>query len=133
MRFKAASRVRGLSDAAFREAFGTGEQCRNTSARWLHPSGLRPSRALLPDTPAVVSVQSLQEADLAHLRHDPPFDQAGADDLVRCDPSGRDGEERDIFGGTGPPVGHRVGDGLDDEAENHGGDGPERVGKPPSG
>ena len=28
MRFKVASRVRGLSDEAFREAFGTEEQCR---------------------------------------------------------------------------------------------------------
>ena len=33
MDFKVASRVRGLSDAAFREAFGTEEQCRNALAR----------------------------------------------------------------------------------------------------
>ena len=33
MGFKVASRVRGLSDAAFREAFGTGEQCRSAPAR----------------------------------------------------------------------------------------------------
>ena len=33
MGFKVASRVRGVSDAAFREAFGTEEQCRSTLAR----------------------------------------------------------------------------------------------------
>ena len=33
MKLKVASRVRGLSDAAFREAFGTEEQCRSTLAR----------------------------------------------------------------------------------------------------
>ena len=33
MGFKVASRVRGLSDAAFREAFGTEEQCRSALAR----------------------------------------------------------------------------------------------------
>ena len=41
----------------------------------LHPSGPRPSRALLPDTPAVASVQPLREADLAHRGHDPPFER----------------------------------------------------------
>ena len=33
MKLKVASWVRGLIDAAFREAFGTGEQCRNALAR----------------------------------------------------------------------------------------------------
>ena len=33
MGFKVASRVRGLSDAEFREAFGTEEQCRSALAR----------------------------------------------------------------------------------------------------
>ena len=33
MRFKVASRVRGLSDGAFREAFGTEEQCRSALVR----------------------------------------------------------------------------------------------------
>ena len=32
MGFKVASRVRGLSDEAFREAFGTEEQCRTALA-----------------------------------------------------------------------------------------------------
>ena len=30
MTFRVASRVRGLSDEAFREAFGTEDQCRST-------------------------------------------------------------------------------------------------------
>ena len=40
MRFKVASRVRGLSDEAFREAFGTEEQCR--AALLLSTEGLAP-------------------------------------------------------------------------------------------
>ena len=41
MRFKVASRVRGLSDEAFREAFGTEEQCRR---RWSGCAGRTMSR-----------------------------------------------------------------------------------------
>ena len=70
--------------------------------------------------------QPLQEADLAHRGHDPPFDQAAADGLVRGHLSGRDGEERHLVGGTGPPFGGQARDGLDDEAEDHGRDGPVR-------
>ena len=39
MGFKVASRVRGLSDAAFREAFGTEEQCRTALVRLRWPDG----------------------------------------------------------------------------------------------
>ena len=39
MRFKVASRVRGLSDEAFREAFGTEEQCRAALLRLRWPGG----------------------------------------------------------------------------------------------
>ena len=39
MRFKVASRVRGLSDEAFREAFGTKEQCRAALVRLRWPDG----------------------------------------------------------------------------------------------
>ncbi len=38
-RFKVASRVRGLSDEAFREAFGTEEQCRAALVRLRWPGG----------------------------------------------------------------------------------------------
>ena len=43
MRFKVASRVRGLSDEAFREAFGTEEQCRTALVRlrWPESGALR--------------------------------------------------------------------------------------------
>ena len=39
MRFKVASRVRGLSDVAFREALGTEEQCRAALLRLRWPDG----------------------------------------------------------------------------------------------
>ncbi|MCY4593037.1 MAG: IS1595 family transposase [Alphaproteobacteria bacterium] len=39
IRFKVASRVRGLSDEAFREAFGTEEQCRAALLRLRWPDG----------------------------------------------------------------------------------------------
>ena len=39
MGFKVASRVRGLSDEAFREAFGTDEQCRTALVRLRWPDG----------------------------------------------------------------------------------------------
>ncbi len=39
MRFKVASRVRGLSEEAFREAFGTEDQCRSTLVRLRWPDG----------------------------------------------------------------------------------------------
>ena len=39
MRFKVASRVRGLSDEAFREAFGSEEQCRTALVRLRWPDG----------------------------------------------------------------------------------------------
>ena len=39
MGFKVASRVRGLSDEAFREAFGTEEQCRTALVRLRWPDG----------------------------------------------------------------------------------------------
>ena len=39
MAFKVASRVRGLSDEAFREAFGSEEQCRSALVRLRWPDG----------------------------------------------------------------------------------------------
>ncbi len=39
MGFSIASRVRGLSDEAFREAFGTEEQCRAVLVRLRWPDG----------------------------------------------------------------------------------------------
>ena len=44
MGFKVASRVRGLSDESFREAFGTKEQCRSALVRLRWPGEPRPER-----------------------------------------------------------------------------------------
>ena len=126
---KAASRVRGLSDTEFHEAFGTEEQCRAALAWRFRLSGLRPFRALLSNAPSGLSVQPLQEADFADGRHDLPLDQAAVDGTVCGHPSDRDGEERHLFGGTGASARGQAADGLNDEAEDHGGDGAAREGQ----
>ena len=41
MGFKVASRVRGLSDEAFREAFGAEEQCRSALSRLRVNAGVK--------------------------------------------------------------------------------------------
>ena len=133
MRFKVASRVRGLSDEAFREAFGTEEQCRAALVRLRWPDGfvcplLRPSRALRAGGSGSLSMQPVQEADIAHGGHDLPRDQAAADTLVRRHPPDRDGEERHLVGGTRPPSRGQAADGLGREAQDHGGDGAARGG-----
>ena len=116
MGLKIASRVRGLSDAEFREAFGTEEQCRAALARGFRLAGLRPSWSLLAVSPSGLSVQPLQEADIADGRHDLPLDQAAADGGVCSHPSDRDGEERHLVGGVGTPARGETADGLDHEA-----------------
>ena len=133
MGFKVASRVRGLSDEAFREAFGTEEQ-------WPLGAGpaalagrlplplLRPSGALRAGGSGSLSMQPVQEADIAHGGHDLPRDQAAADTLVRRHPPDRDGEERHLVGGTRPPSRGQAADGLGREAQDHGGDGAARGG-----
>ena len=94
MGFKVASRMRGLSDEAFREAFGTEEQ-------WPLGAGpaalagrlplplLRPSGALRAGGSGSLSMQPVQEADIAHGGHD-LRDQAAADTLVRRHPPDRE-------------------------------------------
>ena len=135
MRFKVASRVRGLSDEAFREAFGTEEQCRAALVRLRWPDGflkmplLRPSRALRAGGARALPMQPVQEADIAHGGHDLPRDQAAADTLVRSHPCpDRDGEKRHLVGGTRPPSRGQAADGLGREAQDHGGDGAARGG-----
>ena len=81
MGFKVASRVRGLSDGAFREAFGTEEQCLRCAgpaalAGRLRMPLLRPSGALRAGGSGSLSMQPVQEADIAHGGHDLPRDQA---------------------------------------------------------
>ena len=75
MGFKVASRVRGLNDEAFREAFGTKEQCRAALvpaalAGRLRLPLLRPSGALRVGGSGSLSMQPVQEADIAHGGHD---------------------------------------------------------------
>ena len=68
----------------------------------------------------------VQEANLADGGNDLPRDQAAAGDLVRGHPPDRDGEERHLIGGTRPSSRGQAADGLDHEAEDHGGDGSAR-------
>ena len=108
MRFKVASRVRGLSDGAFREAFGTEEQCHAALLRLRWPDGFlcpccgHRGHCVLAGRGAI-SMQPVQEADIAHGGHDLPRDQAAADTLVCSHPPDRDGEERHLVGGTRRP------------------------------
>ena len=118
MGFKVASRVRGLSDEAFREAFGTEEQCRTALVRLRWPDGFvcpccGHREHLRAGGSGPLSMQPVQEADIAHGGHDLPRDQAAADTLVRSHPPDRDGEERHLVGGTRPPSRGQAADGLD--------------------
>ena len=61
-------------------------------------------------------MQPLQEADIAHGKHDSPWDQAAADALVRSHPLDRDGKIRRHVGGTRPPPRGQAADGLGREA-----------------
>ena len=61
---------------------------------------LRPSRALRAGGSGSLSMQPVQEADIADGGHDLPRDQAAADALVRSHSPDRDGEERHLVGGT---------------------------------
>ena len=89
---------------------------------------LRPSGALRAGGSGSLSMQPVQEADIAHGGHDLPRDQAAADTLVRRHPPDRDGEERHLVGGTRPPSRGQAADGLGREAQDHGGDGAARGG-----
>ena len=89
---------------------------------------LRPSGALRAGGSGSLSMQPVQEADIAHGGHDLPRDQAAADTLVCRHPPDRDGEERHLVGGTRPPSRGQAADGLGREAQDHGGDGAARGG-----
>ena len=63
MGFKVASRVRGLSDEAFREAFGTEEQCRSALSRLRWPDGF-----VCPACgQCVLAGRSLKITDILHV------------------------------------------------------------------
>ena len=131
MRFKVASRVRGLSDEAFREAFGTEEQCRTALVRLRWPDGF-----VCPccghREHCVLAGRGLYRCNRCKKQTSPTAgtifhaDQAAADTLVRRHPPDRDGEERHLVGGTRPPSRGQAADGLGREAQGHGGDGAAR-------
>ena len=80
MGFKVASRVRGLSDEAFREAYGTEEQCRSALVRLRWPGGflcpLRPSGALRAGVGLYQCNRCKKQT--SPTAHDLPRDQAAA-------------------------------------------------------
>ena len=131
MGFKVASRVRGLSDEAFREAFGAEEQCRSALSRLRWPDGFvcpacgHRGHCVLAE-PEPLPMLPVQEADILHGGHDLPRHQAAADAVVRGRPPDRNGEERDYLGRAGAPSRGQAADRLDHEAQDHGGDGAAR-------
>ena len=84
---KLASRVRGLSETQFREAYGTEAQCRAVVEKLRWPRGF-----VCPDCaggegkrlehPTEDSVSGLPAPDVAHRRHHLPRHQTAADRLV---------------------------------------------------
>ena len=86
MGFKVASRMRGLSDEAFRKAFGTGEQCRAALVRLRWPDGFV-CRSCGHRGHCVLAGRDLYQCNRckkqtsAHGGHDLPRDQAAADTL----------------------------------------------------
>ena len=130
MGFKVASRVRGRkSDEAFREAFGTEEQCRAALVRLRWPDGFV-NRVTSAPAAAIAGIACWRGRGLyqcnrckkqtsPHGGHDLPRDQAAADTLVRRHPPDRDGKERHLVGGTRPPSRGQTADGLGREAQDH--------------
>ena len=118
MGFKVASRVRGLSDEAFREAFGTEEQCRTALVRLRWPDGfvcpccghrehcvlagrgLYCNRCKKQTSPTAGTIFHATKLPLT----------LAAIHLI-------DGEERHLVGGTRPPSRGQAADGLGREAQ----------------
>ena len=104
MGFKVASRVRGLSDEAFREAFGAEEQCRAALVRLRWPGGF-----VCPCCGhrghCVLAGRGLYQCNRCKKQTCLPRDQAAADTLVCRHPPDRDGEERHLVGGLGRRLG----------------------------
>ena len=116
---KLASRV-GLSEAQFREAYGTEEQCRAAveKLRWPRASSapVRRHRGQVAQHPAQSSA-----GPAATRSRSPPDDlprhQAAAHDLVPGHVAGRHRQERDQLGRAGPPARHQADQRLGAEAE----------------
>ena len=117
MRFKVASRVRGLSDEAFREAFGTEEQCRTALVRLRWPDGFvcpccgHREHCVLAGRGLYQCNRCKKQASptagtIFHATKLPLTLWFAAIHLTA------DGEERHLVGGTRPPSRGQAADGL---------------------
>ena len=131
MGFKVASRVRGLSDEAFREAFGTEEQCRAALVRLRWPDGfVCPSCGHRGH--CVLAGRGLYQCNRCKTQTSPTAGTIfhatklpltlwfAAIHLVVTSKNGISSVE------LGRRLGVNTADGLDREAQDHGGDGPAR-------
>ena len=131
MRFKVASRVRGLSDEAFREAFGTEEQCRAALLRLRWPDGfvcpccghrghcVLAGRGLYQCNRCKKQT-SPTAGTIFHATKLPLTLWFAAIHLIVT---------AKLVGGTRPPSRGQAADGLGREAQDHGGDGAARGGR----
>ena len=122
LKVKVASRVRGLSDEAFREAVGTEEPYRSATAGPFRLPLLRSSGVLLAGGAGALSMQPLQDANIDHGGRDFTCDGAAADTVVRGQTPDRGSEERHLVGGARPLSQDQAADDLDREKQDHGGD-----------
>ena len=133
MGFKVASRVRGLSDEAFREAFGTEEQCRSALVRLRWPGGFvcpccghREHCVLagrgLYQCNRCKKQTSPTAGTIFHATKLPQTLWFAAIHLIVT------AKNRHLVGGTRPPSRGQAAGGLGREAQDHGGDGAARGG-----
>ncbi len=128
MAFKVASRVRGMSDEAFRKAFGREERCRAALVRLRWPDGfVRPSCGH-----RVLAGRGLYQCNRCKKQSSPTAGSIFHSTKLPLrlgfagHPPDGDGQERGVVGGTRSPPRGQAADGLGHEAQDHGGDGPAR-------
>ena len=124
-------RVKGLSEAEFRQRFGTeevpGGAVPAALGQGLGLPGLRARGLCRAQGPRGLPVQPLQAPGRADRRHGVPLDQIAADHLVPGDLPSEPEQGRDELGRAGAAAGHPAADRLADEAQADGGDaGPRR-------
>ena len=133
MAFKVASRVRGLSDEAFREAFGTEEQCGSALVRLRWPDGFicpscghrghcLPAGRGLYQCNRCKTQTSPTAGTIFHATKLPLTLWFAAIHLIVTAKNGVSSVE------FGPTPWGQAADGLEHEAQDHGGDGPTRGG-----
>jgi hypothetical protein len=136
---KLGSRVRSLSEAEFRAAYGTEEQCRAAVEELRWPMGFvcpvcggREGTRLRH--PAKDPVPLVPAPSVVHGRHDLRRHQAAAHELVPGDPADHDGSGRDHLGRAGAKARDQADQRLGAEAEGPPGDRARRLdvpGRPP--